>query len=168
MRQNVGRAHRIRQVRPVEAQLLLSDAVIEQAVRRRAQAKAALAEAVFGGGRMTTTDALQHWVDEHARLGGQPGEAPDEQERLAALEQAHAAIEVALERVRVGRAVLDSEPRGLDDRQRALEDLRIEALLPMMNAITRIGAEVPADGDELEALYAHLMVLEELLAVDAR
>jgi hypothetical protein len=168
MRQNVGRAHRIRQVRPVEAQLLLSDAVIEQAVRRRAQAKAALAEAVFGGGRMTTTDPRQHWVDEHARLGGQPGEAPDEQERLAALEQAHAAIEVALERVRAGRAVIDSEPRGLDDRQRALEDLRIEALLPMMNAITRIGAEVPADGDELEALYAHLMVLEELLAVDAR
>ena len=163
VRQNVGRAHRIRQTRTVEAQMIVSDAVMERAVRRRAQTKAALTEAVFGGGRLSTSEALRVWVDDHRRLGGDPDAPMTEDERLESLRRAHAGIDAAIEVVRARFATLRLAGMSAEARRTCLEDLHIEVCPLYYVVVNRIGREVPADEDEIEALYVHQMALDGIL-----
>ena len=155
--QCVGRAHRMGQIRPVSAVMVTSDAAIEQLILRRAGAKQRLAEAIFGGDRLPTADALAAWVEHHELLADADAPERSEDERVAAVR----AVVTMLDELAVTAAKRMSEIAAAghppDVRARLVEDLEVELFVRtpgVHRALTSVGRQLAVNGDELDVIAA--------------
>ena len=162
MQQCVGRAHRMGQLRPVEVIVFTSEALIEQVVERRAEAKRRLAEAIFGGDRLPTEVAVSAWTECHAVLGYKSDTPIEEHERQARIAELLAVLEHA-EELSLDR---EAAAAGLPAREHeiALGDARIELLNgPLSRPLNGFGNAYFVTHEDVEAVWRALSPIWERL-----
>jgi superfamily II DNA or RNA helicase len=162
----VGRVYRTGQTREVDAVMFASDAIVERLLLRRAESEQALIDAIIGGERRDSHDALCPRLDDLQMLDEMFGDADPTPEREAHFRRTLAHLQAVREVLRRERADLDARRLPAESQRAALEDLALAHLgrdRDTRAALDALATTLALAAGEVDALGAVVGEMELIL-----